>query len=343
MRESCADLTGGGCPSRGTGWRRKARSRSTPRSLGSWRQSCPRFWRRKGGSKSPSDDEDVPKGGKQNTSERRIRIGVGGWTYEPWRGIFYPDGLAQKRELEFASRQLTSIEINGTYYGSQKPESFAKWHDETPDDFVFSVKGPRFATNRRVLAEAGAVDRALLRQRRAWSSATSSARSTGNSCRPRNSTPRISRAFSSCCPSGRGTRDPSRRRSAARQLSRPRFRRARARPWRRDRDRRRLRATRRSPMSPHRSSTPASWGRARATSSAIPPKRSISGRSRPCLGIGRGAGRLGPSTRRETTGRGRLPLCHQRLQGSQSGCGDGDDRAPRLAGPLRPRPIDRHQ
>jgi uncharacterized protein YecE (DUF72 family) len=84
-----------------------------------------------------------------------IRIGVGGWTFEPWRGSFYPGGLAQKRELEFASRKLTSIEINGTYYGSQKPASFAKWHDETPDDFVFAVKGPRYATNRRVLAEAG--------------------------------------------------------------------------------------------------------------------------------------------------------------------------------------------
>jgi uncharacterized protein YecE (DUF72 family) len=85
----------------------------------------------------------------------RIRIGIGGWTYEPWRGAFYPDGLAQKRELEYASRKLNSIEINGTYYGSQKPESFAKWRDETPDDFVFAVKGPRFATNRRVLAESG--------------------------------------------------------------------------------------------------------------------------------------------------------------------------------------------
>jgi uncharacterized protein YecE (DUF72 family) len=87
-------------------------------------------------------------------AKRRIRIGVGGWTFEPWRGAFYPDGLAQRRELEFASRKLTSIEVNGTYYGSQKPESFQKWHDETPDDFVFSLKAPRFATNRRVLAEA---------------------------------------------------------------------------------------------------------------------------------------------------------------------------------------------
>ena len=84
-----------------------------------------------------------------------IRVGVGGWTYEPWRGVFYPDGLRQADELKHASRQLTAIEINGTFYGSQKPESFQKWHDETPDNFRFSLKGPRFAVNRRVLAEAG--------------------------------------------------------------------------------------------------------------------------------------------------------------------------------------------
>jgi uncharacterized protein YecE (DUF72 family) len=85
----------------------------------------------------------------------KIRIGIGGWTYEPWRGPFYPNKHPQKHELEYASRRLTSIEINGTYYGSQKPESFAKWHEETPDDFMFSLKAPRFATNRKVLADAG--------------------------------------------------------------------------------------------------------------------------------------------------------------------------------------------
>jgi uncharacterized protein YecE (DUF72 family) len=84
-----------------------------------------------------------------------IFVGIGGWVYEPWRETFYPKGLPQKRELEYASAQLTGIEINGTYYGSQKPESFRKWRSETPDGFVFTVKGPRFATNRRVLAESG--------------------------------------------------------------------------------------------------------------------------------------------------------------------------------------------
>lgn len=90
-----------------------------------------------------------------NRKEGRIRVGIGGWTYAPWRKTFYPKGLTQARELEYASRQMTAIEINGTFYRTQKPESFAKWRNETPDDFVFSVKAPRYATIRRVLAEAG--------------------------------------------------------------------------------------------------------------------------------------------------------------------------------------------
>ncbi len=82
-----------------------------------------------------------------------IRIGVGGWTYEPWRDNFYPSGLRQADELAFAARALTAIEVNGTYYGTQKPTTFAKWAAETPAGFVFALKAPRFATARRVLAE----------------------------------------------------------------------------------------------------------------------------------------------------------------------------------------------
>lgn len=84
-----------------------------------------------------------------------VRVGIGGWNFEPWRGVFYPQGLRQADELSYAAQRLTSIEINSTYRGAQKPESFAKWHDATPDDFVFALKGPMFATNKKVLAEAG--------------------------------------------------------------------------------------------------------------------------------------------------------------------------------------------
>ena len=85
----------------------------------------------------------------------RIRIGVGGWTFEPWRGVFYPKEVKQKDELAYASRHLTAIEINGTYYSTFKPDSWKKWRDETPEGFVFAVKGSRFTTNRRELATAG--------------------------------------------------------------------------------------------------------------------------------------------------------------------------------------------
>lgn len=84
-----------------------------------------------------------------------IRIGIGGWTFEPWRGTFYPEGLVQKRELEFAANALTAIEINGTYYSTFKPATFEGWAKTVPDGFVFTVKGSRFVTNRKVLAEAG--------------------------------------------------------------------------------------------------------------------------------------------------------------------------------------------
>lgn len=84
-----------------------------------------------------------------------IRVGIGGWVFEPWRSTFYPPDLPKARELAYASRRLTSIEINATFYGAQKAASFRRWHDETPDDFVFSVKGPRFATHRKDLVGAG--------------------------------------------------------------------------------------------------------------------------------------------------------------------------------------------
>jgi len=84
-----------------------------------------------------------------------IRAGVGGWTFEPWRGVFYPKGLRQADELEYASRHLTAIEINGTYYSSFKPESWAKWRASTPEGFKFAVKASRFCTNRKVLADNG--------------------------------------------------------------------------------------------------------------------------------------------------------------------------------------------
>lgn len=91
-----------------------------------------------------------------------IRIGVGGWTYAPWRGVFFPPKLPHAQELHFASRALTAIEVNGTYYRTQKPETFAKWAAETPDGFVFTVKAPRYVTVRKELAGAGDYIRSFL-------------------------------------------------------------------------------------------------------------------------------------------------------------------------------------
>jgi uncharacterized protein YecE (DUF72 family) len=82
-----------------------------------------------------------------------VRIGIAGWTYPPWRGVFYPKGLPQKRELEYAASQFDTLEINGTFYGMQRPDAFADWADRVPGDFVFAVKAPRFITHIRRLRE----------------------------------------------------------------------------------------------------------------------------------------------------------------------------------------------
>ena len=84
-----------------------------------------------------------------------IRVGIGGWTFEPWRGVFYPKGLPHAKELAYASSKLTTIEINGTFYRTQTPATFAKWRKDVPDGFVFAVKGPRYVVQKRTLAEAG--------------------------------------------------------------------------------------------------------------------------------------------------------------------------------------------
>jgi uncharacterized protein YecE (DUF72 family) len=80
-----------------------------------------------------------------------VRVGISGWTYPPWRGVFYPKGLPQRRELEYAAHRLTSIEVNGSFYALQKPESWQAWRAETPDGFLFSVKGGRFITHMKKL------------------------------------------------------------------------------------------------------------------------------------------------------------------------------------------------
>jgi len=83
-----------------------------------------------------------------------VRIGTSGWVYPPWRGVFYPKGLPQKRELEHISRQVSSVEINGSFYSLQRPSSYLKWAEQTPDDFVFAVKGGRFITHLKRLRDA---------------------------------------------------------------------------------------------------------------------------------------------------------------------------------------------
>ena len=93
-----------------------------------------------------------------------IRVGIGGWTYEPWRGVFHPEGLPQKRELEYAAQHLTAIEINATFYGRQKPASYRNWAKAAPGGFKFSLKASRYATARKALAAGGGSIRTFLEQ-----------------------------------------------------------------------------------------------------------------------------------------------------------------------------------
>ena len=90
----------------------------------------------------------------EKTAAGTVRIGISGWTYKPWRGIFYPKDLSQKNELSHSAGIFPSIEINGTFYSMQRPSSFAAWNEATPDDFVFSIKGPRFITHIKRLRDA---------------------------------------------------------------------------------------------------------------------------------------------------------------------------------------------
>jgi uncharacterized protein YecE (DUF72 family) len=101
----------------------------------------------------PSPSTDLFSNTPDHTKPSPIRVGIGGWNFAPWRNNFYPAGLVQRRELEFASRQLRAIEINGTFYGAQKPATYAKWAAETPEGFVFSLKAPRYITEGKRLAE----------------------------------------------------------------------------------------------------------------------------------------------------------------------------------------------
>jgi len=106
---------------------------------------------------------DMPRKTQPPSASRaRLRVGIGGWNFAPWRETFYPRGTPRSRELEYASRHLSSIEVNGTFYRLQSAPVFRKWHDATPDGFVFSLKAPRFVVQRKDLATAGpAVERFL--------------------------------------------------------------------------------------------------------------------------------------------------------------------------------------
>ena len=118
--------------------------------------AAPRTARKRAGASASTPPVAPDNGGPRQVAPiDGIRVGIGGWTYAPWRDNFYPKGLVQRRELEHASRHVTSIEINGTYYRTQKPAIYARWRDETPDGFVFSAKAPKRIMRSRALAKTG--------------------------------------------------------------------------------------------------------------------------------------------------------------------------------------------
>ena len=134
---------------------------------------------------------------KSTAPSGRIRVGIGGWSYAPWRGVFYPKGLKQADELSYATSKLTSIEINATHYRLQSPKSFRIWGATAPDGFVFSVKGPRIVTQQKVLSETGSFITRF--SSRGWpSSATGLDQSSGSS-HPSSASTRTTSASSSIC------------------------------------------------------------------------------------------------------------------------------------------------
>ena len=123
----------------------------------SWLRSAPSFClpgKVHAGDVARSPSGERPAGRADYDGVVMIRVGIGGWVFAPWRGTFYPKGLSQADELAYASRHVTSIEINATFYRTQSAASFRRWRDQAPDDFIFAVKGPRTATHRRALDDA---------------------------------------------------------------------------------------------------------------------------------------------------------------------------------------------
>ena len=264
------------------------------------------------------------------TAKSHIYLGIGGWTFEPWRGVFYPKGLPHSKELAYASEHLTSIEVNGTFYRTQSPATYRKWASEVPDGFVFSIKGSRYVTNRRVLSEAGeSIERFL----------NSGVTELGDKLGPLLWQFAPFKKFDEADFGGflellpghiQRPAAPPRRRGAPRQLQDAGVHRAAA----EIQHRRRVHRSRN--LSEHRRHhrrlrlcAPAA-GRGHDPDRLSAEGARCLGQAAPHLGGGQGAGR--PAARRseaQTKGRAarRVCLCDPRGQGARAGGGDGADRA----------------